>query len=115
MENAIGKRVKEIRAELKMSQSQFAESIGVSKSLISLIELSRKKPSVETINKIAKKGNVSVDYIMGRTDNRSSGKNETSEVKIELNTAVDRIEKLTEEQQRFIIKMLNGMVDNIED
>ncbi|MCU5414788.1 helix-turn-helix domain-containing protein [Bacillus wiedmannii] len=115
MENAIGKRVKEIRAELKMSQSQFAESIGVSKSLISLIELSRKNPSVETINKIAKKGNVSVDYIMGRTDNRSSSENETSEVKIELNTAVDRIEKLTENQQRFIIKMLNGMVDNIED
>ncbi len=53
MENAIGKRVKEIRAELKMSQSQFAESIGVSKSLISLIELGRKNPSVETIDKIA--------------------------------------------------------------
>ncbi|CCW08033.1 MULTISPECIES: helix-turn-helix domain-containing protein [Bacillus] len=115
MENAIGKRVKEIRAELKMSQSQFAESIGVSKSLISLIELGRKNPSVETIDKIAKKGNVSIDYIMGRIDNRSSSKNETSKVKIELNTAVDRIEKLTEDQQRFIIKMLNGMVDNIED
>ncbi|AQY37865.1 helix-turn-helix transcriptional regulator [Bacillus thuringiensis] len=115
MENAIGKRVKEIRAELKLSQSQFAESIGVSKSLISLIELGRKKPSVETINKIAKKGNISVDYILGRTNNRSSSENEASEVKIELNTAVDRIEKLTEEQQRFIIKMLNGMVDNIED
>ncbi|MCU5390537.1 helix-turn-helix domain-containing protein [Bacillus paranthracis] len=115
MENVIGKRVKEIRAELKLSQSQFAESIGVSKSLISLIELGRKNPSVETINKIAKKGNVSIDYIIGRTDNRSSSKNETSKVKIELNTAVDRIEKLTEDQQRFIIKMLNGMVDNIED
>lgn len=115
MENVIGKRVKEIRAELKLSQSQFAESIGVSKSLISLIELGRKNPSVETINKIAKKGNVSIDYIMGRADNRSSSKNETSKVKIELNTAVDRIEKLTEDQQRFIIKMLNGMVDNIED
>ncbi|MED1113388.1 helix-turn-helix domain-containing protein [Bacillus paramycoides] len=115
MENVIGKRVKEIRAELKMSQSQFAESIEVSKSLISLIELGRKKPSVETINKIAKKGNVSIDYIMGRTDNNSSSESETSEVKIELNNAVDRIEKLTEEQQRFIIKLLNGMVDNIED
>ncbi|PGS62815.1 transcriptional regulator [Bacillus cereus] len=115
MENAIGKRVKEIRAELKMSQSQFAESIGVSKSLISLIELGRKNPSVETIDKIAKKGNVSVDFIMGRIDTRSSSRNETSKVKIELNTAVDRIEKLTEDQQRFIIKMLNGMVDNIED
>lgn len=115
MENAIGKRVKEIRAELKMSQSQFAESIGVSKSLISLIELGRKNPSVDTINKIAKRGNVSVDYVMGRTDNKNTNEDQHSEVNKELNDTVDRITKLTDDQQKFLIKMINGMVDNIGD
>ncbi|MEX0416821.1 helix-turn-helix domain-containing protein [Bacillus sp. C30] len=115
MENIIGKRVKEIRSNLRMTQQQFADSISVSKSLISLIELGMKNPSIETINKMSTKGNVSVDYILGKTDQRNSGEELSPEIKQKLDHTVNRITQLTEEQQKFLLKMINGMVDNMDD
>ncbi|MGQ3740891.1 helix-turn-helix domain-containing protein [Bacillus sp. Fil] len=115
MENIIGKRVKEIRSKLKMTQQEFADSISVSKSLISLIELGIKKPSIETINKMSNKGNVSVDYILGKTNQKNSSEEFSTDIKRKLDQTVNRISQLTEEQQKFLLKMINSMVDNIDD
>ncbi|MDC2867540.1 helix-turn-helix domain-containing protein [Bacillus sp. BP-3] len=114
MENAIGKRVKEIRAELKMSQSQFAESIGVSKSLISLIELGRKNPSIETINKIANKGNVSIDYVMGLSDNKNIEENQSSGVMLELQHYINKVEKFDDETKEFAIKKIKALIYGLD-
>ncbi|MEW4154278.1 helix-turn-helix transcriptional regulator [Bacillus thuringiensis] len=115
MENIIGKRVKEIRSKLKMTQQEFADSISVSKSLISLIELGIKKPSIETINKMSNKGKVSVDYILGKTNQKNSNDEFSTDIKQNLDHTVNRISQLTEEQQKFLLKMINSMVDNIDD
>lgn len=64
----IGKRIKEIRTENKLSQKQFGEILSVSQDTISLWETGKSLPSAEFLIAISKTFNVSVDYILKLTD-----------------------------------------------
>lgn len=50
----LGKKVKRIRKEMKLTQEQVAEKVGVSTNYIGFIEQGRYAPSLEVIEKIAK-------------------------------------------------------------
>ena len=62
--NNIGARLKKRREELKYSQIQFAEVVGLSTNYISAIENGKKIPSLETFVNIANKLGVSADYFL---------------------------------------------------
>ncbi|MEK5029884.1 helix-turn-helix transcriptional regulator [Paenibacillus sp. FSL R7-0302] len=47
--NDIGYRIKCIRKEMKLNQSQFAKSIGISQGNLSEIEMGNSNPSAETL------------------------------------------------------------------
>lgn len=49
----LSKKIKELRREKKFTQSELAWKIGVSPNFISLIERGKKKPSLDTLLKIA--------------------------------------------------------------
>jgi transcriptional regulator with XRE-family HTH domain len=51
--SAIGERIKKIRAEQGLKQSELAEKVGVSRSVISQIEIGRIFPTIETLKAIA--------------------------------------------------------------
>jgi transcriptional regulator with XRE-family HTH domain len=55
-----GKHLREIRAQRRMTQEQFAEALDISVDFLSLIERGRNAPSFETLDKIAKRLRVSV-------------------------------------------------------
>lgn len=55
-----GRRLREIRAQRRMSQERFAEALGISVDFLSLIERGRNAPSFETLDKIAKRLRLSV-------------------------------------------------------
>ncbi len=65
MRNVIAKRIKEIRLEEKLSQAKFGELLFVSQDTVSLWEQGKSIPTTELIVAIAKKFNVSADYILG--------------------------------------------------
>lgn len=50
----LGKKVKRFRKELKLTQEQLAEKVGVSTNYIGFIEQGRYSPSLEVLNKIAR-------------------------------------------------------------
>ena len=50
-----GTRLREIRAQRRMTQEQFAETLDMSVDFLSLIERGRNAPSFETLDKIAKR------------------------------------------------------------
>ena len=50
-----GKHLREIRAERRMTQEQFAEMLGLSVDFLSLMERGRNAPSFETLDRIAKR------------------------------------------------------------
>ncbi|HFQ1319763.1 helix-turn-helix domain-containing protein [Staphylococcus borealis] len=59
----IGDNIKKIRKEKKITQSELASSLKISQSYLSDLENNRKNLGIKTIEKIAKKLNVSVAYL----------------------------------------------------
>jgi transcriptional regulator with XRE-family HTH domain len=55
-----GARLRQIRAQRRMTQEQFAETLDISVDFLSLIERGRNAPSFETLDKIAKRLRLSV-------------------------------------------------------
>lgn len=60
--------LKELRKSREMSQSELAGLIGVSRSTVSMWEIGASQPDNELLVKIADIFRVSVDYLLGRTD-----------------------------------------------
>lgn len=56
-------RFKELRKELKLTQEEFAEKIGLSRSYINLIEMGKKIPADRTIKDICRTFNVNYSWM----------------------------------------------------
>lgn len=64
----IATRIKEIRVDNKLSQSEFGIILNVSQDTISLWESGKSYPSIIHVIKIAITFNISADYILGLTE-----------------------------------------------
>lgn len=64
-------KLKQLRLDKKLRQDQVAALIGVEKSSISMYENDMRQPTYETLIRYANLFNVSTDYLLGRTDNRT--------------------------------------------
>ena len=63
----IGERIKELRAEADLRQSEFGKAIGFSAQVVSNVERGYSFPSTEFVNRCAAYFGVPADYILGRT------------------------------------------------
>ena len=61
----IGGKIAELRKELELSQEEMAKKIGISRSALSLYEIDRREPDLETVKKIASLFGVTTDYLLG--------------------------------------------------
>ena len=64
----LGERIRTLRAEKKVGQNQLAQDINVSNASISYWENGRQEPSASALFKLANYFEVSVDYLLGITD-----------------------------------------------
>ncbi|MBQ8056774.1 MAG: helix-turn-helix transcriptional regulator [Ruminococcus sp.] len=62
-------RIKELRKAKKMTQLKLAMELNTNQNTISRYENGEREPSIRDLIKIADYFNVSVDYLVGRTDN----------------------------------------------
>jgi HTH-type transcriptional regulator, competence development regulator len=85
------KRLKNLRG--KTTQEEVAGRIGISRARYSHYENGRSEPDTETLNKLADYYDVSVDYLLGRTDDP----NETLNNKSSNSSSLDEINKLVKE------------------
>ncbi|MBQ8094712.1 MAG: helix-turn-helix transcriptional regulator [Clostridia bacterium] len=86
-----GERLKEARAAKHMSQQALADIIGKSLNTVGLYERGLRQPSLETLCLLADTLEVSVDYLLARTENKlSSSSPDTSNSDLE--TRISRIE-----------------------
>jgi transcriptional regulator with XRE-family HTH domain len=60
----IGYRIKCIRKENNLNQSQFAKSIGISQGNLSEIEMGNSNPSTETLISIRNHYNVNINWLL---------------------------------------------------
>ena len=66
----MGKRIKILRKESNMTQSQLEEKANLNEKYISNIERATSIPSIETIASIAEALNVSIDYLVYGTSSK---------------------------------------------
>lgn len=64
----LGDKVKKLRKELKITQSELAKTIGVSQSTIGMIESNKQGASSETLMKLAKTLNTTAEYLLSEND-----------------------------------------------
>lgn len=62
--------LRNLRIEYKISQEKLATTLGVTRSAVAQWENGFTIPSNEMLNKLCDYFNVSLDYLMGRTDQR---------------------------------------------
>ena len=55
LKQKFGRRLREIRAQRRMTQEEFSEMMDVSVDFLSLIERGRNAPSFETLDRIARR------------------------------------------------------------
>lgn len=66
----LGDRLRYERENKDLTQQQLGDLIGVAKQTISVYENGTKFPTIQTLMKIADVFDCSIDYLLGRTDNR---------------------------------------------
>lgn len=68
----LASRIRHLRRERNMTQTELAGRLGVLRSSVSNWENALRTPNTETISKICRIFGVSADYLYGNTQSRSS-------------------------------------------
>lgn len=66
--NKFSQRLKELRKENKLTQKQLAEKLNVTDDCIYYWENNRSEPSIDYLISLANIFNVSIDYLVGKTE-----------------------------------------------
>lgn len=77
----LGKRITQLRNEKSLTQEELANLIGVSRASLGMYEIDKREPDKTVLNKLADFFEVSVDYLFGRTNIRSSQRETKAETK----------------------------------
>lgn len=103
MENykILSNRLRELRHKLGMTQNQFCEKIGFTQATLSAYETMSKSPSLDILLEIAKKCNVSIDWLLGLTDS----------VNDEMKSISDVIQILIKLSKEFDIDIIDAEVE----
>ena len=106
IDKRIGKRIKECREKLGLTQDQFAEKIGLSVNYISTVERGGSFPRYEKLIKIINGLEVSADAIFCDVISGS--------VEYKENEVSRRLSGLPTEEQNRILEMLDLMIQQAE-
>lgn len=74
MKSTLAQRLRECRKERKITQRDVATYADITEKAYQNYELATRKPRIEILVKIADVYHVSVDYLLGRTDNKAVNK-----------------------------------------
>ena len=81
MKNRVGSKIKELRKNSRMTQSELAGKLGISASAVGMYEQGRRQPDSAMILKICSVFGVSADYLLGKNKSvQKHGVCELSEV-----------------------------------
>ncbi|MPM90804.1 hypothetical protein SDC9_137926 [bioreactor metagenome] len=66
-----GERLKELREKRNLTQQDIADFLNIGRPTVAGYETKGKQPDYDKLNKLADFFNVSVDYLLGRTEEKS--------------------------------------------
>lgn len=102
-------RIKELRIEKGLLQSDIAKYINKSERIVGFYEKGQRDPSTETLLMLSELFGVSVDYILGKSDIRNPESLDTDKINIGLskkdyNPPTKEQQEKIEEFARFVLK-----------
>lgn len=101
----IGERIKHIRKELKLNQSNFGKSVGVSAPLIVALEKGQRIPTERTKNDIIRVYNVNPEYLESGTEPMFLQEPRQRE---EIKRLLPKLESLTVEQLESVENLIDA-------
>ena len=103
----IGKRIKEMRTQMKLSQTAFAELAGVSARYISYIEAAGKKASLSSLISIANSIGISIDELL-------YGNQPAFKADYQLDISL-LIESCSPPEKRFVYLLVSSVINILRD
>ncbi|WP_333861564.1 helix-turn-helix domain-containing protein [Clostridium sp.] len=104
---ALGKRIREERLKLRLTQEKLAEDVDVSSSYVGQIERGEKSVTLDTLIRITKRLGVTVDYLL------------KDSVNMENNNFIDQIKQLLQgrniKQKQMALDVLKVMLSHMDD
>lgn len=103
----IGQKIRDLRKQKRMSQTELAKSAGVSQTTVTAWETGKAEPSSSAVARLADIFNVTTDYLLGRPN-----KQETKKDDVELSDddviMTWRGKPLSDEDRELIRRIMNG-------
>ena len=112
-------RLRQLREEANLNQTELARIIGVSRSAIAMYELGEREPDFEVEEALADFFNVPIDYLRGRQDNATfhrppvidGGLMGANTVRIAGRDGSYVERQLTDEQVDLLLRMIDQLPD----
>ena len=105
----IGDNIKKIRKEKKLSQSDLAASLEISQSYLSDLENNRKNLGIKTVEKIAKKLDVTTSYLI--SGNKMLSDLTDNELKEQMFNLSNQISKSTSKNETIVKENLFSLLN----
>lgn len=89
---SFGNRLKNLRLEMDWTQEKLAKKLNVSRATVGRYETNERFPDKNILNSIADIFNVSIDYLLERTDNKNLTCKKDSDTKYIENNICEKVE-----------------------
>ena len=100
----LGRNIAKARINNHLTQEILAEKIDVSTVFISQIETAARKPSLETVYKISKELNTTIDSLIGN-----------NELKVKHDEILKMLSDMNEKEMRFINNVLREICKSLKN
>lgn len=101
-------RLKELRENAGLTQKDFAKIFGAAQNTVSQWETGSRRIDDKTLCELAEYFDVSVDYLLGRSNEKKSPAGNISEAKLEM---IDLIDRLSDDQVRKLLQIATAALD----
>lgn len=106
--STFGKKIAELRKDLKMSQGELAKLLSTSTSVIGRYERDEMTPSIEAAKKIASILNTTVGYLLGETEDDQLFKDPGMLQRLK------ELSQLPNSDKEHILYALDGLLQNVK-
>ena len=109
-------RLKELRKSSGLTQVQFAEAFNIAKGTIGMWESGKREPDFETAQRIADFFGVTVDYLLGRSNEKTPANSGEREMTMDDFTYAlyEESKDLPEEKKKMLLEMAKFMKADME-
>jgi Helix-turn-helix. len=106
-------KIKLLASEKKMSIRQLEETLGFGNGVIN--RWRKNTPGSDKLKKVADYFDVSVDYLLGRTENPNTVENENANISPEFFAIQRKSKKLSQKEQQKLLKLMELTFEEIDN